>query len=110
MFILLLICICIILICIYLIILNSKKLSNLEEALAKLDEDNEKLINFISSLNVRLHTDFSHLKEIDRRGSFESDDEVGFVFNTIKGIIEDSYKIVNEFLNTIEDNAEEELE
>jgi hypothetical protein len=106
----LLICICIILICIYLLILNSNKLENLEEALAKLDEDNDKLVNFISSLNIRLHTDYSHLKEIDRRGSFESDDEVGFVFNTIKSIIEDSYKIVNEFLNTIYKDAEEEPE
>jgi hypothetical protein len=50
------------------------------------------------------------LKEIDRRGSFESDDEVGFVFNTIKSIIEDSFKIVNDFLKIIESNAEEDIE
>lgn len=34
------------------------------------------------------------LKEIDLRGSFESDDEVGFVFNQIKNLIEEYNNII----------------
>lgn len=96
------------LICFYVIYINYNKVSYLQDTVDELESDNDKLLSFISSLNTRLHIDYSHLKEIDRRGSFESDDEVGFVFDTIKSIIEDSFKIVNDFLKTIESNAEEE--
>lgn len=91
----------------YLVYINSKKIAYLEDNLDELESDNEKLLTFISNLNIRLHIDYSHIKEIDRRGSFESDDEVGFVFNTLKSIIEDSFKIVNDFLKNIESDAEE---
>lgn len=97
-------------ICFYVIYVNLNKIARLGDALDELENDNDELISFISNLNTRLHIDYSHLKEIDRKGSFESDDEVGFVFNTIKSIIEDSFKIVNDFLKTIESNAEEEPE
>lgn len=97
-------------VCFYVIYVNLSKITRLGEALDELENDNDELISFISNLNTRLHIDYSHLKEIDRRGSFESDDEVGFVFNTMKSIIEDSFKIVNDFLKTVESNAEEDLE
>lgn len=97
-------------VCFYVIYVNLSKIARLGEALDELGNDNDELISFISNLNTRLHIDYSHLKEIDRRGSFESDDEVGFVFNTMKSIIEDSFKIVNDFLKTVESNAEEDLE
>lgn len=38
-----------------------------------------------------LDTMLERMREIDIRGSFESDDEVGVVFNELKGLIE-SYK------------------
>ena len=97
-------------VCFYVIYVNLSKIARRGEALDELENDNDELISFISNLNTRLHIEYSHLKEIDRRGSFESDDEVGFVFNTMKSIIEDSFKIVNDFLKTVESNAEEDLE
>jgi hypothetical protein len=98
----------VIIVCIYVIYISSLKIDKLEDIVAELDAENTELVEFISNFNNRLYNDFEHLKEIDRRGSFESDDEVGFVFVTIKSIIEDSFKYVNEYLKS--DNKDEEKE
>lgn len=98
----------IIIICAYVIYISTLKIDKLEDIVAELDEENTELVEFISNFNNRLYNDFEHLKEIDRRGSFESDDEVGFVFVTIKSIIEDSFKYVNEYLKS--DKKDEEKE
>jgi hypothetical protein len=39
------------------------------------------------------------LKEIDIRGSFEADDEVGFIFNSIKEISSDLTKTIENLYN-----------
>lgn len=98
----------VIIVCIYVIYISSLKIDKLEDIVAELDAENTELVEFISNFNNRLYNDYEHLKEIDRRGSFESDDEVGFVFVTIKSIIEDSFKYVNEYLKS--DNKDEEKE
>lgn len=52
-----------------------------------------RLRNVVIEMNDRLH-------EIDSRGSFEADDEVGYFFDQLKEIIED---INNEFIITEEE-------
>jgi biopolymer transport protein ExbB/TolQ len=46
-------------------------------------------INLVTALLVTYTKVLARLVRIDRRGSFESDDEVGFVFKTIKSSIEE---------------------
>jgi hypothetical protein len=61
-------------------------------------KQNEKLSDMIKDYDVRqdntlitLENMLGELKEIDLKGSFESDDEVGIVFSELKNTIE-SYK------------------
>lgn len=98
----------ILIICIYLLYINVSKLNSIESIASEIQDENDVLVDFISEINRRLYEDFEHLKEIDRRGSFESDDEVGFVFVTIKNIIQDSFLFVNNFINTQNSDEEEE--
>jgi hypothetical protein len=58
-----------------------------EELLDKLSESNNREFETLTILENML----SEMKEIDLRGSFESDDEVGIVFTELKNTIE-SYK------------------
>ena len=39
---------------------------------------------YMTGLSNTIKTADKQLKEIDRKGSFESDDEVGFFFNSLK--------------------------
>jgi hypothetical protein len=61
-------------------------------------KQNEKLIDTIRdyedrqiSTQIKIESMFQKMKEIDIRGSFESDDEVGAVFSELKETIE-TYK------------------
>ena len=61
-------------------------------------KQNEQLIDTINDYNIRqentlitLENMLGEMKEIDLKGSFESDDEVGVVFTELKNTIE-SYK------------------
>lgn len=44
---------------------------------------------FILAIRNRVMSQRSYLKQLDRRGSFESDDEVGYFFKELKKIIND---------------------
>jgi hypothetical protein len=48
----------------------------------------QRSVLLVQSLVVKYSQILNRLKRVDRRGSFESDDEVGFVFKTIKETIE----------------------
>jgi dynactin complex subunit len=61
-------------------------------------KQNEQLLDNINESNIRqentlitLENMLAEMKEIDLKGSFESDDEVGVVFSELKNTIE-SYK------------------
>lgn len=45
------------------------------------------MAQWIDEFNIRVNYIDDKLKEIDRRGSFEADDETGFVFTEIKQLI-----------------------
>ena len=42
--------------------------------------------NYIDNLSTIIEESSKKLQEVDERGTFQSDDEVGFFFNTIKEI------------------------
>lgn len=58
-----------------------------------LEETAEKQQEYINSLSQIIEISSERLKELDEKGSFESDDEIGFFFKGIKDIQE----ILNEF-------------
>jgi len=66
------------------------------------DQTIKKQIDYIDSIETKLinnfetiKSSFTRMKEIDQKGGFESDDEVGQVFTNIKEVIEDLEKEVN---------------
>ena len=65
--------------------------------LRKLDvaiSDSESLYNTMVELYGDLHKTFSEMKQIDHKGGFEADDEIGSIFKALKGVmdrLEDKY-------------------
>lgn len=52
-----------------------------------LNEEIDRLTNFIQTFSDNLSSIDTQLNEIDTRGSFSSDDEIGYTYKTIKLII-----------------------
>ena len=59
-----------------------RKLEKLEDAI---DDRNE----LIDKIDANYNDAYKRMQEIDRVGSFEADDESGYIFNKIKDVIED---------------------
>lgn len=59
-----------------------RKLEKLEDAI---DDRNE----LIDKIDTNYNDAYKRMQEIDRVGSFEADDESGYIFNKIKDVIED---------------------
>lgn len=62
---------------------------NLYTKYSTLEETAEENVNFILSLRSRVLSQRSYLKQLDRKGAFEADDEVGYFFKELKKIIND---------------------
>ena len=62
------------------------------EYIDDLESSNTKLYEFFTTLKSRMNESNSKLKQIDRLGSFEADDETGFVFTELRDIIDDLNK------------------
>lgn len=54
----------------------------------------EKQVSYLRGLSTLLRVSEQRLKEIDERGSFEADDEVGIFFTELK----DTYRNIEQFL------------
>lgn len=67
----------------------------------KLEEDQ----SFIESLRSRIMSQRSYLKQLDRRGAFESDDEVGYFFKELKKIIND----ISSYFDIPNEQSDEDL-
>ena len=66
------------------------------------DQTIKRQIDYIDQIEIKLLTNFEsisnsykRMKEIDQKGGFESDDEVGQVFTGIKDVLEDLEKDIN---------------
>ena len=62
------------------------------EYIEDLETSNAKFYDFFTTLKARMNESNSKLKQIDRLGSFEADDETGFVFTELRDIIDDLNK------------------
>lgn len=56
------------------------------DALETIAQEN---VDFIVSIRTRVLSQRSYLKQLDRKGAFESDDEVGYFFKELKQIVSD---------------------
>jgi hypothetical protein len=61
-----------------------------------IEENNKIYENNINETYMTLQTMLERMKEIDIRGSFESDDEVGAVFTELKNLIESYNETINQ--------------
>ena len=73
----------------YIIFNLYKKYDKLEEIYETLVKKSEQDIEFIFSMRNRVMSQKSYLRQLDKNGSFESDDEVGYFFKELKKIIND---------------------
>ncbi len=62
---------------------------NLYTKYQKLELVSQENLDFILAIRSRVLSQQSYLRQLDRRGSFESDDEVGIVFKELQKIISD---------------------
>jgi len=63
-----------------------------ESYIEELENSNTEYYQFFTTLKSRINESNSKLKQIDRLGSFEADDETGFVFTELRDIIDDLNK------------------
>jgi len=59
------------------------------EYIEELEGSNTEYYTFFQSLKTRIGQSNSKLKQVDRLGSFESDDETGFAFSELKEIYDE---------------------
>ena len=85
-----------------------KKYDKLEELSSQMEESLNETNEFISSLRKRVMSQRSYLNQLDRRGAFESDDEVGYFFKELKKIVKD-ISIFLEDDSPSEENIKENL-
>jgi predicted nuclease with TOPRIM domain len=69
-----------------------RKQEALEEYIDELENSNTEYYQFFNTLKSRMNESNSKLKQIDRLGSFEADDETGFVFTELRDIIDELNK------------------
>lgn len=67
----------------------------------------EAYVRFITTLYFNFTTTRDKMKEIDRLGAFEADDEVGVVFKDIDQSIDNLYEFITKYVNR-EENKEDE--
>ena len=58
----------------------------------ELENSNTEYYTFFQKLKTQIGQSNSKLKQIDRLGSFEADDETGFIFKELKDIYDDLNK------------------
>lgn len=90
--------------CLFLLLLGCLyviyNLYNKYNALEAVAQEN---VEFIISLRSRVLSQQSYLKQLDRKGAFESDDEVGYFFKELKKMIND----IAFYLDVEQDNDNE---
>lgn len=59
----------------------------------------EAYVRFVSTLYFKFSETRSRMKEIDRLGSFQADDEVGVIFTDIDESIDSLYEFITKYVN-----------
>ena len=66
-----------------------RKQESQSDYIEELENSNTEYYTFFQRLKTQIGESNSKLKQIDRLGSFESDDETGFAFKELKDIYDD---------------------
>jgi len=66
-----------------------RKQESQSDYIEDLETSNTEYYNFFQKLKTQIGESNSKLKQIDRLGSFEADDETGFAFRELKDIYDD---------------------
>lgn len=88
---------------IYLAYVQNKKYSTLMKY-------TEMYVQFIGAIAIRTKATYDEMREVDRRGSFQVDDEVGVIFNEIKNNVTDLNEFIEKYVNTGTKEAKSEEE
>lgn len=87
---------------------------NLLFKVEKLEVDNDEMGTYIPQLekwiklcSQKINASYSQIKNIDRKGAFESDDEVGFIFKELKTIIAELALLTTDEKHKEENNPQE---
>jgi hypothetical protein len=78
-----------VLVLVLLVLVSAYVIYNLYKKYDALETVSKENLDFILSMRNRVLSQQSYLKQLDRRGAFESDDEVGVFFTELKKIITD---------------------
>ena len=65
-----------------------RKIESNEDYINDLENSNTDYYTFFAEIKKQINRSNSHMKQIDRLGSFEADDETGYVFKELKNIVE----------------------
>ena len=76
------------LVCVYVIRNLLKKVEVLEDNIEDLTKEVQLYDAFYDDLRGRVNESVTRMRQIDRIGSFEADDETGYIFKELKGIVE----------------------
>ena len=69
-----------------------RKQEAFESYIEELENSNTEYYQFFTTLKTRMNESNSKLKQIDRLGSFDADDETGFIFTELRDIIDELNK------------------
>jgi len=59
----------------------------------------ETYVRFVSAMYFRFYETRRRMQEIDHRGSFQADDEVGTTFKELDASINDLYEFITKYVN-----------
>lgn len=68
----------------------------------------EAYVRFVSALYFKFIDTRDRMKEIDRLGAFQADDEVGVIFKSIDESIDNLYEFITKYVNTEEAEGNQE--
>jgi len=66
----------------------------------------EMYVQFIGAIALRTKATYDNMKEVDRLGAFQADDEVGTTFDEIHQNIKDLNHFISKYVNTEDGNKE----
>ena len=60
----------------------------------------EAYVRFVSALYFQFQATREHMRQVDRLGAFQADDEVGSIFTELDNSIENLYEFITKYVNT----------
>ena len=71
-----------------------QRIEQYEDYTKELEESNLQYTKWFETFSSRINESYSYIRQLDKIGSFESDDETGRIFKVLKTIIDDLKKII----------------